>query len=79
MQTKLTLRLDASLIRRAKRYAKRSGKSVSTVVADFFAALGTPLDDPASLPPKVRSLLGALGTTSVNEADYQRHLEQKYQ
>lgn len=60
MQTKLTLRLDAHLIRRAKRFAKRSGKSVSTVVADFFTALEAPPDDPASLPPKVQSLHGAL-------------------
>ena len=79
MQTKLTLRLDTRLIQRAKHYAKRSGKSVSTVVADYFAALGTPLDDPAALPPKVRSLLGALGATSVDESDYQQHLERKYQ
>ncbi len=79
MQTKLTLRLDTRLIQRAKRYAKRSGKSVSTVVADYFSALGTPLDDPASLPPKVRSLLGALAASPVDESDYQRHLEQKYQ
>ncbi len=78
MQTKLTLRLDANLIRRAKRYAKRSGKSVSTVVADFFAALDTPADEPGSLPPKVRSLFGALGTTPLDESDYARHLEQKY-
>lgn len=79
MQTKLTLRLDARLIQRAKRYAKRSGKSVSTVVADYFSALGTPLDDPAQLPPKVRSLLGALGNTPVDESDYLLHLETKYQ
>jgi hypothetical protein len=79
MQTKLTLRLDANLIRQAKRYAKRSGKSVSTVVADFFAALQAPMDDPTALPPKVRSLLGALGNTAVDESDYQQHLERKYQ
>ncbi len=79
MQTKLTLRLDSRLIQGAKRYAKRSGKSVSTVVADYFAALEAPLDDPAFLPPKVKSLLGALGTTPVDEADYLRHLEEKYQ
>ncbi len=78
MQTKLTLRLDARLILRAKRYAKRSGKSVSSVVADYFAALGAPSDDVASLPPKVQSLLGALGGASVDEADYVRHLEVKH-
>lgn len=78
MQAKLTLRLDARLVLRAKRYAKRSGKSVSAVVADYFAALGAPSDEAAALPPKVRSLLGALGSTPVDEADYLHHLETKH-
>lgn len=39
MQTKLTLRLDHELIERAKAYARRTGKSVSEVVADFFIQL----------------------------------------
>jgi multidrug resistance efflux pump len=39
VQTKLTLRLEADVIRRAKAYARRRGKSVSTVVADYFATL----------------------------------------
>lgn len=75
---KLTLRLDARLILRAKRYAKRSGKSVSSVVADYFTALGASPDDPPSLPPKVRSLFGVLGGSTVTEADYLRHLETKH-
>ena len=78
MQAKLTLRLDARLVLRAKRYAKRSGKSVSAVVADYFAALGAPSDEAAALPPKVRSLLGALGSRPVDEADYLHHLETKH-
>ena len=48
MHSKLTLRLDSQLIRRAKVYAKRSGKSVSSIVADYFTALdvgeGSPED-----------------------------------
>ena len=39
MQTKLTLRLEQRLIRRAKAYARRTGKSVSELVADFFGRL----------------------------------------
>jgi len=35
VNTKLTLRLDDELIRSAKRYAGRSGKSVSRLVADY--------------------------------------------
>lgn len=38
MQAKLTLRLEAELIRKVKRYAKRRGKSISRLVADHFKA-----------------------------------------
>ncbi len=79
MQTKLTLRLEEELIERAKAYSKRTGKSVSRLVADYFAAL-----DPVAaltndrLPPKTRSLLGALADTSLDEEDYHDHLASKY-
>ncbi len=79
MQTKLTLRLDESLIRRAKAYAQRSGKSVSGIVADFFAQLDDrPEQGPETLPPAVRSLVGALGKKSVEESDYRRYLDEKH-
>lgn len=78
MQTKLTLRLDSRLIRRAKRYAALAGKSVSTVVADYFTALDAPPDDPGQLPPRVRSLLGALAETDLDEAVYRSYLESKH-
>jgi hypothetical protein len=78
MRTKLTLRLDTRLIRRAKAYSGRSGKSVSTVVADYFAALDAPALSPLELTPKVLSLLGALGGSRLDEADYRRHLERKH-
>ena len=61
MNTKLTLRLDDELIRGAKRYAARSGKSVSRLVGDYFAILesgGEAAD--VALTPRVRRLLGAL-------------------
>lgn len=79
METKLTLRLDAELIGRAKSYARRTGKSVSRLVADYFAWLadrGGESDRP--LPPAVRSLLGALGKAAVGEKDYRRFLEEKH-
>lgn len=80
MQTKLTLRLDDALVRSAKAYARRSGKSVSSMVADFFVLLreSPEAEDEADLTPTVRSLLGALAGASVSEEDYQRHLEQKH-
>lgn len=40
MNTKLTLRMDESLIAAAKNYAAAHGSSVSQMVASYFAALG---------------------------------------
>ncbi len=75
----LTLRLDDELIRRAKRYSAKSGKSVSLLVADYFTLLDA--DDPGTdtdLPPRVLALIGALSGATVDEHDYIRHLEAKH-
>jgi Family of unknown function (DUF6364) len=79
VNTKLTLRLDDELIRGAKRYAARSGKSVSRLVGDYFAILDA--GDAASgveLTPRVRRLRGAIAGAAVDEQDYFRHLEDKH-
>jgi len=39
MKTKLTLRLDASLIKDAKAYASRTGKPLSRIVSDLFTLI----------------------------------------
>ncbi|MGQ0570108.1 MAG: DUF6364 family protein [Armatimonadota bacterium] len=79
MQTKLTLRIEDRLVRRAKTYARRAGKSVSGIVADFFAQLTEPSDPPqAPLSPAVRSLIGALEGKKVSEEVYRRHLVEKH-
>lgn len=76
-RNKLTLRLESSLIRRAKRIARRRGKSVSRMVADYFRVLSGPEKQTADLPPVTRSLLGIL-RKDVNETDHRRHLERKH-
>jgi hypothetical protein len=79
MQTKLTLRLDEALIRRAKRYSSRTGKSVSRLVAEYFTLMdATDAAVEPDLTPRVRSLLGALAQAGVDEQDYRRHLEAKH-
>jgi hypothetical protein len=78
MQTKLTLRLDSGLIRRAKAYARRTHKSVSSVVADFFASLDASGEPRLELTPRVRSLVGVLRGTHLDERAYRRHLEIKH-
>ncbi len=89
MQTKLTLRLDSHLIAQAKARAQRQGKSLSQVVADYFAqfSAATPLDATQyerPLPPLVASLQGALKDATVPLTDdgqqaYYDHLQAKYQ
>ena len=82
MQTKLTLRLEQRLIRRAKAYARRTGKSVSELVADFFGRLEAPAEEApprvAAQSPAVQSLVGALAGARVEESDYRAHLAEKH-
>jgi hypothetical protein len=79
VQTKLTLRLDDELIRRAKAYAKKTGKPVSRIVADYFALLDVgPSPAKVGATPLVRSLRGVLRGGAVDETGYRDHLEEKY-
>lgn len=82
MQKKLTLRIEDTLIDRAKAYAEEHGKSVSQMVADFFAALdarqGKSRRSPEEVPPITRSLQGILKGSGLDEEDYYRHLEERH-
>ncbi len=79
MNTKLTLRMDDSLIKSAKAYSAKTGKSVSRIVADLFEIIkNEELKKESELPPTVRSLHGVLKRKAVNEKDYKKHLEEKY-
>lgn len=82
MQTKLTLRLESSLIEGAKYYAEQVGKSVSQMVADYFSILILKTRPPAltqqDLPPVTLKLKGLLRHKKIDPKDYRRHLESKY-
>lgn len=77
MHTKLTLRLEAELIAAVKAYAQQHGKSLSQLVADYFAQV-VQSKPPAQAAPLTRSLIGILQPSQLDEADYKRHLERKY-
>lgn len=67
MQTKLTLRMDEDLIERAKRFADRDGRSVSQIVADYFALLDAELDEEDEVTtPIVASFRGALSNVDTD-------------
>lgn len=79
MNTKLTLRMEEKLINIAKSYAKKSGKSVSQLVADFFSVLeSTNKNKQDDLSPKVKSLKGIMSSSTMSEKSYKKHLEEKY-
>jgi hypothetical protein len=81
MMTKLTLRLDDGVIRRAKRHAHRRGKSLSRMVGDYFSLMETPshpLRFKEELTPLVKSLLGCAKGAKTDESDYRNYLIKKY-
>ena len=91
---KLTLRLDAALIDRAKSYALEQDRSVSQLVADYFARLAPDPKTtakgqarrgtvPKAAGPITAGLRGALrppgaGKSPPSRDDYRAHLEKKY-
>jgi len=78
MGDKLTLRIDEKLIVKAKRIAKRSGKSVSKMITDYFKILDEKTLKESNLPPITKSLHGIIKKTNINEDDYKKYLEDKY-
>ena len=89
MNTKLTLRLDESLINGAKKYAAREGRSVSELVAAYFKRLDTPAVDTTSSEKgqtdnhRKSSFYGLLSGAKnalqeIDEAAYRAHLARKH-
>ena len=83
MKTKLTLRLDETVIARAKRYAASRGVSLSELVENYFRAqseLAQPSEGwTATLSPAVRALAERPAPSEVlGEQDYSDHLARKH-
>ena len=89
MKKKLTLRLDASAIRKAKSYAQARGISISQLVENHFVLLEaaehhrspaeeTSVPAPEDVPPLIQSMRGvARGPARAH--DYYAHLEAKHE
>ncbi|HRJ42457.1 MAG: hypothetical protein KJZ86_04895 [Caldilineaceae bacterium] len=83
MQSKLTLRLDESLIQVAKAYARDADKSLSQIVADYFTLLAAKKEETASdfdlLPPITQSLFGSVQIEKAVNDDRYTYLMEKHQ
>jgi hypothetical protein len=71
--------MDKDLIESAKNHARKSGKSLSKLVSEYFYLLDkTNRQQNEPLPPVVRQLKGLLKGSGLDEADYKKYLENKY-
>ncbi len=77
MKKRLTLTIDEELIKRAKYYSQKRGKTLSQTVEDYFAVMGHPIEmNEEELSPEVRSLMGIL--EGYDKMGYDGALEKKY-
>ncbi|MCY7293056.1 MAG: DUF6364 family protein [Ferruginibacter sp.] len=72
MTTKLTLTLDNTVINSAKKYAKSTGRSLSSVVENYLKNLDLPLNAENEFSPKIRKMMGVIKI--ADDYDYKKDL-----
>ena len=77
METKLTLKLDKSIIQSAKKYAEDNDKSLSKLVEDYFRNLLTEDEPTKKNSPLVEELSGVISEKELSNIDYVDYLEKK--
>ncbi|HET6227439.1 MAG TPA: DUF6364 family protein [Bacteroidia bacterium] len=80
MDTKLTLKLDESVIERAKIYARKKNTSLSHLIETYLNFLTTPLEDEDEITPLVKSLSGIIELPKDfdSKKNYKSHILKKY-
>ena len=80
METKLTLKLDQSIIESVKVYAKRNNRSLSKLVEDYFRnILIVQSTGTSKISPLVQELSGVIKESDLDALDYTAYLEKKYE
>ena len=76
---KLTLSVDATVVKRAKRLAAARGTSISHLVEQYLDLISRHRPSgPAEVTPILRQLRTDLKGVSGDGSDYRRYLERKY-
>ncbi|MGY4385713.1 hypothetical protein ACVWYN_002759 [Pedobacter sp. UYP24] len=60
MTTKLTLTVEESVIKKAKSYAKQTGRSLSELIEKYLETLTEEQQEPRQISPKLRKLVGSV-------------------
>ncbi len=80
MNTKLTLTIDQSVIKKAKAYAKEKERSLSDLIENYLKSLTRDQTTSEELSPIVKSLLGSF--KAPDDFDYKvelsKRLSEKY-
>ena len=79
MDTKLTLKLDKSIIDKAKEYAKGNNISLSKMIENYLQALTNKQSKEIKISPLVESLIGVIPHIKKDyKKDYTKYLSEKY-
>jgi hypothetical protein len=81
MTTKLTLRLDDTVIRKAKKTARTKGVSLSRMVEDYFRAVADQEQHEVWESPVLHEVSGVLSgkqAAAQLREGYRKHLAEKY-
>ena len=79
MDSKLTLKLNESVIKQAKNYAKKNNISLSKMIENYLTALTESKKDKKKISPLVKSLTGVIKLENKDyKKDYTDFLSKKY-
>jgi hypothetical protein len=80
MDTKLTLKLNESVIEQAKLYAKSKNTSLSQLIETYLSLMVNPKDSNEEVTPLVKSLSGVIKLPKHHDSDksYKNHILNKY-
>jgi hypothetical protein len=75
MNTKLTLSIEEDLIRKAKKYARSKGRSLSDLVENYLKGLVSASDQTAKISPRMEKLKGIVRLPA--DFDYKKELSEE--
>lgn len=81
MNSKLTLKLNDRVIKRAKKYAKQNRQSLSSIVENYFRIISESEElNEIEISPNVLELSGIIDLPENFELkkEYKKHLEEKF-
>ena len=80
MDSKLTLKLNESVIEQAKQYAKENNISLSRLIENYLQAITTGKQNKIKVSPLVESLTGVIELEKTDDfrKDYTDFLSKKY-